>query len=410
MREKMKHWWQLLVYLFHRFYDGGCTYRAAALTFTTLLAIVPLIAVSFAILSAFPAFNTFGMRVQDFIISNFVATSGKAIQGYIQEFVQHVSQLSVLSVAFLIVTAILMMYTIEESFNEIWKVKRERHVGSSLLLYWGVLTISPILMSVGLFISSYLIALPQVNTTVEHLGLKDLVLPLISFLLSSTLFTILYLVVPNCLVRFRYGLIGGLIAGLLFEISKAGFTIYLYFFPTYQLLYGTLAAIPLFFLWVYISWLIILFGGVVAHSLAFRHKLKSKVKLDGFTHAIHWLGYFWKAQLNGKSLSLDELISKDSYGYQVEPEDQLECLIEKKIIQPTDDGKYVLNRDLSTFTLGEFYSNLPWQLPATDKIKSYQIQEEDLLEKKLEIAEKTLYDHLNIPLIQIFKSEEPPIT
>lgn len=403
MRNNLLHCWRLLVYLSRHFLDSGSTYRAAALTFTTLLAIVPLIAVSFAILSAFPAFDAFGVRVQDFIIANFVATSGGAIQRYIQEFITHVSQLSVLSISVLIVTAILMMYTIEESFNEIWKVKIERHFGSSLLLYWGVLTISPILMSVGLFVSSYIVALPTVNTTVENLGLKDFVLPVISFLLSSTLFTILYLVVPNCLVRFRYGVIGGLIAGLLFEIAKAGFGIYLYFFPTYQLLYGTLAAIPLFFLWVYISWLIILFGAVITHTLAFRYKLKGEVKLDGFTHAVLWLGYFWRAQLKGSSLSLDELVAQDSYDYQVEPEDQLDCFIQKKIIEPTHAGKYVLNRDLSTFTLGEFYVSLPWQLPTLEQIKSYHLPAEHYLENPLALAEKTLHDQLDIPLIQVLK-------
>lgn len=394
------------LYLVKHFIDTDCSYKAAALTYTSLLSLVPLIAVSFALLAAFPAFSSFGDDVQQFIISNFVTSSSQAIQGYLREFVKHASQLSAVSFTFLLVTAVLMMFTIEHSFNDIWKVKRRRPIGSALLLYWCVLTLSPIILGVGLVVSTFLTRLTFVNNALDNFGLNDFVLPLIAFILSSSLFTILYLIVPNCVVKLKHAVLGGLIAGILFELSKQGFSIYLYFVPTYQLLYGALAAIPIFFLWVYLSWIIILFGAVVAHGSAFRYKLKSQLKLGGFLHAILWLNYFWQAQLEGKGLLIQELIESDHFQYEVEPEDQLQQLINAKLIHVTGDGKYFLSRDLTRLSLSEVYNSLPWQLPPLSQLQV--LPQGHPLAEKLKYAKESLLENLQSPISSLFENREIP--
>jgi len=396
------YFWRLFKYSFHRFIDAGCIYRSAELTFTVLLSLVPLLAVTFAILAVFPFFNEIGLQIQDFIISNFVAASGKAIQGYIQNFAKNVSQLSYVSVAFLIAAAILMMFTIEQAFNAIWRVKKQRHFGSALLLYWGVLILVPIAIGAGLLITSFITAIPIIHHLLEDFRIKIFFLPLISLLLSTALFTTMYVVVPNCKVRFTQALIGGGVAGVLFETAKASFGFYLYYFPTYQLIFGTLSAIPIFLIWVYLSWLIILLGAVITHTIAVKYKIQKNMKLNGFAHALLWLKYFDAAKKEGRDLSFQDLIEKDDYDYCIEPEDLLENLTVKGIIQPTKRMRYELNKELSLFTLADLYNALPWKLSTSDEMTRYEFKWDALLENRLAIAQKSILENLHVPLNQIF--------
>ncbi len=253
--------------LIQHFNEVGCNYRAAALTFTSLLSLVPLMTVSFGILAAFPEFRRFGQAIQDFIFANFVATSGQVIQNYLQTFVAHAAQLSAISLFFLLITAVSMMFTLEQTLNAIWQVRTARPWISALMLYWTILTLSPILIGVGFAVSSYLASFSFVTTAAHTLGLAKPLLAITPFLLSVTAFTLLYIAVPHCKVPFRYGLQGGITAGLAFELAKYCFAFYVTHFPTYEFLYGALAAIPVFLLWVYVCWFITLAGAAVSYTL-----------------------------------------------------------------------------------------------------------------------------------------------
>jgi membrane protein len=262
MRKKFVVVSNLISHSFQRFNDTGCSYRAAALSFTTLLSLIPLMTLGFSILAKYHRFKKISLQIQDFIFSNFLASSGKNIQVYLNNFVAQANQLSLLSLLFLIITATMMMFTLEQTLNSIWKTDKRRHWTLTALLYWTALLFIPILVGFTLFLSSHFI-IPLMKAGVIY---KPLLL-MLPFFLSIFSFTFLYTLVPHCIVPFRYGFIGALIATLLFEGAKYSFSVYLHYFPTYKIIYGTLSAFPLFLVWIYICWVITLIGATISYTL-----------------------------------------------------------------------------------------------------------------------------------------------
>lgn len=256
---------KLMRQIITQFVMDNCAMRAAALAFTSLLSIVPLMTVSFTVMAAFPLFKQLGSELQSFIFQNFVATSAEIVQENLQKFAGQAINLSATGIIFLVVTAVLMVFNMEQAFNAIWRVKRSRKGIPAFMMYWGLITFLPIVIGIGFAISSYLFSLPFIEGTTETLGLRKPMLTYFPYLLTFTAFTVLYIALPNCKVLLRHAALGGMVATILFELAKYGFGLYVLNFPTYELLYGTLAAIPIFLMWIYLSWLIILFGAVVAH-------------------------------------------------------------------------------------------------------------------------------------------------
>lgn len=252
----------LIRHSFQRFNDTGCSYRAAALSFTTLLSLIPLMTLGFSVLAKYHRFKKISIDIQDFIFSNFLASSGKSIQVYLNNFVAQANQLSIISLLFLIITATMMMFTLEQTLNGIWKTDQRRHWTLTALLYWTALLLIPILIGFALFLSSHLI-IPLMKLGI----ISKPFLILVPFFLSIFSFTFLYTLVPHCAVPFRYGFIGALIASFLFEGAKYTFSLYLHYFPTYKIIYGTLSAFPLFLVWIYICWVITLVGSAISYTL-----------------------------------------------------------------------------------------------------------------------------------------------
>lgn len=250
-----------------QFVDDGCMSRAAALTYTTLLSLVPLMTVSFTILKAFPVFQEAGAAIQAFVFDNFVAASAGMVEQHLQAFAKAANQLSAPGLLFLLVVAVLMIFNMEASFNQIWRVKRHRRGVQAFLMYWAILTLLPVLIGVALAISSYVLALPWFVGNTVSLALKRPLLAYLPVVLTFIAFTLLYITVPNCKVKFKYAMLAGLLTTLLFELAKFAFGLYILYFPTYRLLYGALAVIPIFLIWIYLSWLVILFGAVVCSVL-----------------------------------------------------------------------------------------------------------------------------------------------
>jgi len=219
--------YRYIVFVAKHFRRDDCTSRAAALSFTSLLAIVPLMTVSFWILSAFPVFEQMIQPVEDFIFSNFVPATGQVVQNYLTSFVNQASRLSLFGLVFLVITSVLLMFTIERALNRIWRVRAARRAATKFLLYWAVLSLAPILMGVGIAVSSYLATLPLWSVTIAHFGIdQGWLLAMAPFFLSTATFTLLYVVVPNCHVVFWHGLVGAVIVAILFELAKAIFAFY----------------------------------------------------------------------------------------------------------------------------------------------------------------------------------------
>lgn len=240
--------------------------NASALTYTTLFAVVPLMTVTYAMLAAIPSFQGVGDQLQGWIFSNFVPATGAVVQDYLADFSSQARKLTAVGVAFLAITAIMMMKNIEAAFNRVWRVTEPRKGLSSFLLYWAVLSLGPILIGLGLVLTSYIASLPLISSATEIAG-KLRLLSLLPMLLSAVAFTLLYAAVPNCRVPVKYAAIGAIVVAILFEAAKRGFAFFVTQFPSYELIYGAFAAVPLFLAWIYITWIIILLGAELTRSL-----------------------------------------------------------------------------------------------------------------------------------------------
>lgn len=241
---------------------------AGSLTFTTLLSIVPLLAASFTLFTQFPVFKRFKDALQELMLSRLLpADIARTVLKYLNQFAANASGLTWVGSLFLLGTAIAMLLTVENALNQMWEVRKNRPFFKRVGLYLLVLAIGPPVLGLSLWATSYLLgssmgligALPRSLAFVLDLG---------PFMLGVVALTSMFYLVPNTRVRLRDAVAGGLIASVAFEIGKRGFTSYLVKVPTYKALYGAFAALPMFLLWVYFSWLVTLVAAMMTANLA----------------------------------------------------------------------------------------------------------------------------------------------
>lgn len=249
-----------------RFFEDHVQTNAAALAFTSVLALVPAAAVMFSMLSVFPVFQDWSLALERFVYDNLVPATGELVQSHLQEFIGQTGRLTAFGLLFLLVSALLLLFTIEETLNKIWRVENSRSVVQRLLSYWAVLTLAPLLMGASLSLTSYLVstALQGEGNVAEA---RSWFLSLLPFLFEAMAFVLLYTAVPNKPIRFLHALAGGMVAAMLFEITKRSFTWYISNFHSYEIIYGALSSIPIFLLWIYLSWLVVLVGAEITAAL-----------------------------------------------------------------------------------------------------------------------------------------------
>jgi len=267
--------WLWLRLLWKRIDEDNMTTQAGNLAFVSLLALVPLIAVVFALFSAFPVFSEVSVQLKNFIFANFVPATGNVVERYLDQFVANVHRMTALGAIGLIVTALLLMHSVDTALNTIWRSHKKRPLVYSFAVYWMILTLGPLLAGASLAISSYLLSLRWISASGVY-GVIDQVLRVFPLLLSWLAFWLLYSIVPTRSVPARDALIGALVAGALFELGKKGFALYVTMFPSYQLIYGVLAVIPILFLWVYWTWCIVLLGAEITVTLGDYRQLKQQ--------------------------------------------------------------------------------------------------------------------------------------
>jgi membrane protein len=244
-----------------RFINDRCPQAAAALTYTSLLSLVPLTTITIGIVSAFPAFQELQVGFREIIFDNLVPQVGAAVLDNLQGFAANAGRLTGFGIVGLIVTAILLLSTIEGAFNGIWRVNENRPLLVRLLSFWAILTLTPILTVTSLSITTQFL---RGGIGAAAIGPFLQILPT---LLEFVGFMALYWLIPNRSVRAVDAAIGAGFAAILFEIAKAGFVVYLTAVPFYQTVYGAIAVIPIFLLWLYVAWSIVLAGAVIAASL-----------------------------------------------------------------------------------------------------------------------------------------------
>jgi len=270
-RHRLKgSYWQLMVgfvrHLLHRIEQDRMTVVAGYLAYVTLLSLVPLLAVVFAVMSGFPMFADLKQTLENFVFQHFVPTSTDVVQQNIRNFLDNISRMTAVGVSSLMVVALMLISAVDQTLNDIWRVHKKRRWRVALPIYWMILTLGPILIGASLAITSYLVSLSMVDdSALGTIGRR--LLKLVPYMFSGGGFLLLYLVVPNCVVRLRHALAGATLAAVLFELGKVGFALYITRFPSYQAIYGALAAIPILFVWIYLCWLIVLIGAELTASL-----------------------------------------------------------------------------------------------------------------------------------------------
>jgi len=267
-------------YLGKRISDDRLTVNASSLAYTTLLSLVPLITVLFSVMSAFPIFETWQQSVESFLYTNLVPHATGTIQDYLHDFVANTGKMTSIGSAALFMVALLLINTIDKHINHIWRCKIERSFFLSFAVYWLILTFGPLFIAISLGVSSYLLSLSFVTDMTEVTGTVSL-LKLVPALLGTLGLFVMYVVIPHRRVPLRYAFIGASISALLFESIKRLFTWYLVQFPSYEVIYGALATIPILLVWIYLCWLIVLLGAEITASLTeFDEHKKAQFKLQ----------------------------------------------------------------------------------------------------------------------------------
>jgi membrane protein len=304
---------------------------AGSLTFTTVLAMVPVLTIALAIFTTFPLFNTFRTSLEAYFIQSLMPKAiANTILGYLNQFATQATRLSAVGAVALIGTAVAMIAMVDRTFNQIWRVRTKRPFTQRVLVYWAIVTLGPLLIGMSITLTSYLfMATNGVVKSTSFFG--GMFFTLVSVVLTTGAFTLIYVVVPNRLVDWRDAACGAAVAAIAFEITKRVFAVFVAKFPTYTIVYGALAAVPIFLVWIYMGWLITLTGAVLAAALPIvKYERWWYVAKPGsaFVDAMALLKVLYRARAVGESAMVDTAIirARTRLGF-----DESESLLQKML-------------------------------------------------------------------------------
>lgn len=264
MLETLKKIREFIYFVMKRAQNDTVLRVASSLSYTSLIALVPVLAIALAIFSAFPVFNEVRQQVQDMIIQNLMPDTGQDIKLYFAQFINATAKLTTIGVVGIALTAILLLSTIENSFNFIFKVTRPRRFTTKITLYWTIITLGPLLLGTAFSLKGYAAFNDVLHTVPELQVIMGSILP---FLLTWLVLTGVYVFVPNKKVDFLNAGAGAFVAMCLFWILRFGFSMFMVKNNTYKTLYGAVAAVPLTLVWMYLYWAAVIFGAVVTAAL-----------------------------------------------------------------------------------------------------------------------------------------------
>jgi len=316
----------------------------------SLFAIVPMLTLMYSMFSLIPAFQDAGSQVEQWIFSKVLPSSGQEISTYLSEFSIQARKLSSVGVVILMVTSYLMLANIEKTFNHIWGTDGGRRGLSGFLLYWAILSLGPLLLAAGMVMKTYLLSFSLIVDEVDALGISQYLFAYLPWLLSCMAFSLLFIAVPNCKVRTSHAIYGAVVTTVLFESAKALFG-FLVAHSSYNNVYGAFAVIPLFLIWIYLLWMLILIGAEFVRSLeTFSFEGQGK-KLPDMVAALMVLWHCWQNQQRGASLSEQSMVAA---GLDAEHWKRLRnLLLEKRVLEKTASGQYVLIRDLGSHSIND---------------------------------------------------------
>ncbi len=342
---------------------------AAGLSYASLLALVPLLTIVFGMLSLFPAFEGAQERLLSGLVQDFLPETGDEIAERLQEFAQAATRVAGPGVVALLVTALLLLFNINSAFNKIWRVSEPHSLAMRMLVYWALLTLGPLLVGASLSISSIFFAQAEMMGFDYVSGWLE-ISQLIAFVLAASAFTLAFFIVPNRRVQLAHAAIGGVVAASLFEILKWGFAIYLANFPAYEAIYGALSSIPIFLLWLFLTWMAVLLGAEVAATLPEFQTTRARTLRhwsagQRLALALSVLLRLRQAMHEGRQLGRKEMTG-NLPATPEEIDQTLDYMRANGFVARTHHGKWVIGRDLGDVDLDELLDALHLSLKPGD--------------------------------------------
>ena len=357
---------RLAAHVWRHFGEDRLFDEAASLSYTSLLSMVPLLAVVFGVASIFPVFEDWSEKLKSVVFNNFVPSSGDQIQSYLAGFLESVGKLTLTGTLVLILTALLLMVRIERAFNLIWRVPTARSVGNRVVMYWAVLTLWPLALGAAIALS----AQPVFDQIMEGAGTHSNWRVLGTFALSWFAFTLMFWLVPNRRVNPVHAMVGALLSAVLFALAKKAFVTFVAN-TSYNVIYGALATIPIFLFWLYLVWIVVLLGASLTASLTTFNDRRVDwdwPKKWAFLLAYRLVGQLWKAQVEGKPLPVERLLELMDGVTEPIISGQLGLLFDAGFVTRTEDGDWLLCRDLDTVSLLNLYNAGEFYLPVGEEL------------------------------------------
>jgi membrane protein len=405
--EKLQHSRAFLAFSLKRFSEDRCLRMAASLSYTSLLAVVPLTAIAFSMLAAFPVFEGIREEFQTALFSNFLPQSAQAMREYFDQFVANTARLTAVGIVGLAATAVLLLGTIEADLNAIFRVARARAMIPRLLVFWALITLGPILLGASFSLSTYFFALTRlVGVEADGNFFAEFTQYLPTFMVMVAL-TLCYVIVPNRRISFVDAVIGGVLAGILFGLLRKGFGLYVSKFPTYQTIYGAVSVVPIFLVWMYMSWAVVLFGAVMTASLGEWRTGSRKVGRtlgpeDMLIATLHILERLFRSSREGQGVSRARLLKETALAGDV-----LVSLLARLercgYADQTASRGWVVVRDLSSVTLYELMRDL--DLAIDPEAATAGIPWKESLRKRLIAVNRSTQHGANIRLRNLLTGE-----
>ncbi len=346
-----------------RFQGDQCLRMAASLSYTSLLAAVPLTAIAFAMLAAFPVFEGVRGNFQEMLFANFLPDAAESMRDYFDRFVRNTTTLSAVGIVALALTAVLLLGTVESALNTIFRVTQARRLGPRLLVFWAIITLGPLLLGASFSLSAYFFAATQWLGVDQTTGLWTEMAKLLPTGIMIVLLTMFFITIPNRPVAFAGALAGAVVAALLIALLRKGFGFYVTHFPTYQNIYGALSAVPIFLIWMYLSWSVVLLGAQIAATISeWREAGGKPVELAAtsasrLTVAMSVLAHLYDRARSGGAVRRRDLI-RGARTTSAVLDPMLEELRDLGYLERTSRNQWVLARDLNGASLHQLYIDL----------------------------------------------------
>lgn len=402
LKQHLRDLLEFMRYVGKRFKAERCSQIASSLTFTTLLSLVPLITIGLTVFSTFPVFEDLSIHIKEYLLTSLMPETAGSIIIYVQQFVDSATRLTTIGIIVLMFTAMVTMLTIDRAFNIIWKTTTPRKLVNRLVIYWAMLTLGPILIGLSLSLTSWIISLS--TDYAKHIPLIGTsALKILPLSLVALAFALLFRIMPNRHVPVKNALIGATVAAFAFEVMSFSFGYYIRHFNNYALVYGAFSTIPIFLLWIFLSWMSVIFGAVVTASLSNWRVPRSgkQTQADYLLHSLRILQMLYQHFQQGNPVVFTDMARQLRIDYDTQ-ELLLMRLKKARMASPTGRNSWILSRSPARIQTNELL-----KLFILDPRLAQTAEDSSPVNVWMANFVQQLQQNTNITLQQLFEQSQP---